>query len=457
MKKIVSGIFLLAVTLSSAQKKEIQNALKAIDNNNIVTANSEISRAEGLLGSNMHFLEPSVLEQYYYAKGVTLIKGGKIIEGAEFLGKINDLKTIYSGRDSQKKKVYFVGKDAADKSRISGLKPEIYTAKTAEKVSALVGPLLKASGDAAFSAYRAKDYNKAAGKYLETYNLLRAIGTDDKLYQYYAAVNYTLANKNTEAIAIYNSLINSGYTGVSTQYFATDVKTGQVQAFDKNSYELIKKTDSKEYRDLKIEQTPSVELELYETNAGLLLTAERYDEVLALVEKGLKKFPKSTKLSQIQGSAYYKAGKTEEYIQSLKQHLSVNPKDKESWYNLGFLQSQDVETLVEAEQSFNKALAIDSNYELALQGIIYGIYLKDDDKVVEQIRALQKTKKVTEQNRLMEMRREKFRKALPYLEKWYSVNPKNLEVVSTLKGVYMSLDKEDKYNEFKKLEDSLRK
>lgn len=457
MKKIVLGISLLAVTLGSAQKKEIQNAFKAIDNNDVATANSEITKADGLLGNNTHLLEPSVLEQYYYAKGVALIKGGKTAEGAEFLGKINDLKTIYSGRDAEKNKVYFVGKDAADKSGISGLKPEIYTAKTTEKVSAMVGPLLKASGDAAFSAYQAKDYSKAANKYLETYNLLKAIGTDDKLYQYYAALNYTLANKRTEAINIYNNLINSGYTGVSTQYFATDIKTGQVQSFDKNSYELIKKTGSKEYKDLKIEQTPSVELELYETNAGLLLEAERYPETLDLVEKGLKKFPKSTRLSQIQGSAYYKSGKTEEFIQNLKQQVAANPNDKEAWYNLGYLQSQDNKTLVEAEQSFNKALSVDPNYELALQGIIYGIYLKDDDKTVEQIKALQKAKKIAEQNKVMETRREKFKKALPYLEKWYNVNPKSLEAVSTLKGVYMTLDREDKYNEFKKIEESLNK
>lgn len=92
--------------------------------------------------------------------------------------------------------------------------------------------MLKSAGDDAY-VYQAKDYIKAASKYQETYNLLKAIGTDDKLYQYYAALNFALGDKKTEAINIYNDLINSGYTGVSTQYFATDVKTGQVQAFDK--------------------------------------------------------------------------------------------------------------------------------------------------------------------------------------------------------------------------------
>lgn len=457
MKKIVLGVSLLAATLVSAQKKEIQNAFKAIENNNVTTANAEIAKADGILNDKLYLLEPSLLEQYYYAKGLGLIKSGKTAEGAEFLGKISELKTIYTGRDNQKNKVYFVGKEAADKSGIQGLKVENYTAKTTEKVSVAVSPLLKEAGESAYNAYKAKNYELAANKYLETYNLLKAIGTDDKTYQYYAAVNFASGNKKQEAISIYKSLINSGYTGVTTQYFATDVKTGQEQAFDKASFDVIKKTASKDYKNLRTEQTPSIEQELYETTAGLLLETGKYEEALELIDKGLKKFPKSTSLAQNQGVAYYKSGKTPEFIQSLKNQLANNPKDKEAWYNLGFLQSQDNASLAEAEKSFHKALEIDANYTLALQGLIYSVYLKDDAQKVDQIRALQKAKKITEMNKLMEKRRETFKKALPYLEKWHSVEPKNIEVVSTLKGVYLGLDNADKYNHYKALEASLGK
>ena len=118
MKKIVLSLALVSASFAFAQKKEIQNASKAIEKNDIAAAKAEISKAEGLLNNQLHFLEPSVLEEYYYAKGVLLIKEGKTREGAALLGKINDLKTIYTGKDSDKKKVYFVGKEAADKSGI---------------------------------------------------------------------------------------------------------------------------------------------------------------------------------------------------------------------------------------------------------------------------------------------------------------------------------------------------
>ena len=305
MKKIVLSLALVSVSFAFAQKKEIQNASKAIEKNDIAAAKAEISKAEGLLNDQLYLLEPSVLEEYYYAKGVLLIKEGKTREGAALLGKIADLKTIYTGKDSDKKKVYFAGKEAAEKSGIQGLKVENYTPKTTEKVNSFVNPLLKSASDEAYKAYQAKNYNKAGEKYEEVYNLLKDVGNEDKTYLYYAGINYGAVGKNNEAIDIYNSLINSGYTGVTTQYLATDVKTGQVQSFDKNSFELIKKSGSNEYKDLKTQSTPSVELELYEANIRLLVDAARYDEALVLIEKGLKKFPNNQRLSELQGVAYY--------------------------------------------------------------------------------------------------------------------------------------------------------
>jgi len=457
MKKIVLSLALVSASFAFAQKKEIQNAFKAVEKGDVSTANTELAKADAILNGQLHFLEPSVLEEYYYTKGVAHIKAGKTSEGAIFLGKINDLKTIFVGKNSDKKKVFYVGREAAEKSGLSELKMESYTPKTTEKVNSFVNPLLKSASDEAYKAYQAKNYNKAAEKYEEVYNLLKAVGNEDKTYLYYAGINYQAAGKNNEAIDIYNSLINSGYTGVTTQYLATDVKTGQVQSFDKNSFELIKKSGSNEYKDLKTQSTPSVELELYESNIRLLVDATRYDEALVLIEKGLKKFPNNQRLSELQGVAYYRSGKTAEFIQNLKNQVAKNPNDKESWYNLGFLQSQDNATLADAEKSFKKALEIDGNYVLALQGLAYAVHLKDDEKTLEQIRAFQKAKKINEMNKLMEKRRETFKKALPYLEKWHSIEPKNVEVVSTLKGIYMNLDNMDKYNHFKKLEDSLKK
>ncbi|WPC14589.1 tetratricopeptide repeat protein [Riemerella anatipestifer] len=390
---------MFSTTLAFSQKKEIQNAFKAIESGDIAATNAELSKAEVLIGSKSYLVEPSLLEQYYYSKGVALIKSGKTTEGATWLGKIGDLSKskIYTGKDADKNKVYFVGKEAAETSGIAGLKEESYVSKLSDKLPQLINPMLKTAGDEAYQAYQAKDHIKAAAKYLEVYNLLKAAGTDDKLYQYYAGLNYALANDKSKAIEVYSDLIKSGYTGVTTIYKAKNKKTGQDENLDKNGFETLKRLGSaSDYTDFRTEQTPSIEQELYETNAALLIDSERYTDALNLLEKGIKKFPKSNKLSELQGTAYYKSGKTNEFINNLKNVVASNPNDKVSWYNLGVLLSKDEAKLNEAEGAFKRALEIDPDYVPAIQGIFYNVYmLGDDGKVIEKAEAARKAKKWT--------------------------------------------------------------
>jgi hypothetical protein len=145
MKKLILSLAILSASLVWAQKKEIANAVKAVDSGDLTTANSEISKAEGIFGDKTYLLEPSVLEQYYYAKGLSLLKAGKNIEGAEYLAKISTLGTeIYTGKDAEKNKVYFVGKAAADKSGSGlSLKQEKYSPALTEKLREVIDPLLQ--------------------------------------------------------------------------------------------------------------------------------------------------------------------------------------------------------------------------------------------------------------------------------------------------------------------------
>ncbi len=194
---------------------------------------------------------------------------------------------------------------------------------------------------------------------------------------------------------------------------------------------------------------------MYETVGALLLDENRYEELLALTEKGLKKFPANVKLSEMQGTAYYKTGKTEQFIQSLKDQVSKNPADKVAWYNLGVLQSKDPSKLADAENSLKKALEVDPNYIPALQAMFYNVYMGDDKKTIDEAEAARKAKKMDQFEKILADRRARFSKGLPYLEKWHSLEPKNLELVSLLKGVYQTTRNEAKAAEFKALEASL--
>ncbi|MGA9211287.1 MAG: hypothetical protein WBY99_01160, partial [Kaistella sp.] len=212
MKKIFLSAAMLTIAFAFGQKKEIAAAVKAIDAGDIATTNTQIAQAESAMGNKTYLLEPAVLEQYYYAKGLALLKSGKTAEGASYLAKINDLSKnkIYVGKDSSKNKVYYVGKVAADESGVQGLKEESYNPTLTSKLGGAINPVIESANKSALEAYNAKKYAEAAPKFQEVYNLLKAAGQDNKKYLYYSGLTYALADKKKEASEIYMNLIDSG-------------------------------------------------------------------------------------------------------------------------------------------------------------------------------------------------------------------------------------------------------
>ncbi len=429
MKKIMLSLAMVSVAFAFAQKKEINAAFKAAESGDYATAKAQVAAAEGVIGGNTASVDASLLEKLYFAKGISLIKAGNVGEGASTLAKI------------------------------SGLKSEKFTPTLVSKIGPVISPFVEASNKAAMDAYNAKNYAVAGPKFREVYNLLKAVGQDNKQYLYYSAITYALANDKTNAISAYNELINSGYTGVETKYLAKNKKSGAVEELDKTSWDLMKKAGtSGDYTDFKIETSKSVEEELYETNASLMLDAEKYDDAIAMAAKGLQKFPKNIKLGEVQGLAYYKSGKTDQFLASLKEQVAKNPQDKHSWYNLGVLASKDPSKLEEAIGYFNKTVEIDPKYAPALQNMTYLMMdLDNDQKYIDQYNALRKAQKSAEANKIMDARRARFAKALPYAEKWYAADPNNLEAVSLLKGLYQTTHNEAKFQEFKAKESAMQK
>ena len=288
MKKIFLSAALLAAVFTFAQKKEIAAAVKAIDAGDIATTTAQLAQAESAMGNKTYLLEPALLEQYYYAKGLSLLKAGKSAEGASYLAKINDLakNKIYVGKDYSKNKVYYVGKTAADASGIQGLKEETYVPTLMGKLGTSINPVIEAANKAALAAYNEKKYSVAAPKFKEVYELLSAAGQDNKKYLYYAGLTYALADMKKEATDVYMDLINSNYTGVETTYTAKNKKSGEVENLEKTTWELYKKIGpAGDYTDFKTEVSKSLEQELYETTAALLLDSDRADDALALIEK----------------------------------------------------------------------------------------------------------------------------------------------------------------------------
>lgn len=313
---------------------------------------------------------------------------------------------------------------------------------------------IQAANQAAMDAYNAKNYTVAAPKFVELYDLLKANGQDNKIYMYYAGLNYALANNLEQSEKIYTDLINSGFTGVETQYTAKD-KSGQVLNYDKATWDVLKKSGSG-YTDFKAEQTPSVESDLYETLASILLNAKKNDQALTIVEKGLAKFPNSTKLKEYQGSALFATGNNDKFIGNLKEQLAKNPNDATNWYNLGVMQLKAEPNGTEWVASFEKAIQLKPNMKEAYQNLVFG-FLGDDQKDVDEIQAAKKAGKDDVINKLIERRKAKFNKAIPFAEKWVQATPTDIDALNTLRTSYINVKNNDKAAEIKKRIDALPK
>ncbi len=459
MKRLILSLAVLSVALVSAQKKEIANAVKAVDSGDLATANSEISKAEGIFGDKTYLLEPSLLEQYYYAKGFSLLKAGKNTEGAEYLAKIASLgkEQIFTGKDAEKNKVYFVGKDAADKFGAGlSLKQDKYSPSLGDKLRESINPLLQKANSEATKSYNEKKFDVAGGKFAETYYLFKAAGQDDKNYLYYAGVAYAQTTENkAKAIEILDSLIKSGYTGVETIYTAKN-KDGEKETLDKAAFDLYKKTaGGAGYTDFKTETTASKQEELYDVTASLLFDQKRYDEAGKLAEEGLKKFPSNKSLAQTQSNSYFKSGKTDEFVNNLKAKIAKNPADKESLYNLGVMLAKDPAKQAEAEATYKKLVELDPKFPDALNNLVF-VIIGEDEVAINEYRDLKKAGKIDAANKVLEQRRARFQKALPYAEQMYQANPTNKEIVSLLKGMYQTTQNTAKYTEFKAKETALK-
>ncbi|AZB11227.1 hypothetical protein EG344_21505 [Chryseobacterium sp. G0162] len=314
-----------------------------------------------------------------------------------------------------------------------------------------VNAKLQAANKAAMDAYNAKNYTAAAPKFVEVYDLLKANGQDNKIYMYYSGLSHALANESDPAIKIYTDLINSGFTGVETTYTAKEKKSGNVVNLDKATWELMKKNS--DYSDFKTEQSAGVEVDLYETLSLLLLNAKKSNEALVIIEKGLAKYPNNAKLKESQTTAYLQSGNMDKFVTNLKEQLAKNPNDATNWYNLGVMQAKTPATVNDALESFKKAIELKPDFANAYQNLVYTT-IGDDSKIVADINALRKDKP-DEATKLIDARRERFAKALPFAESWYKADPKNIDAVSTLKEIYVVTKNMDKVKEMKAKEAEL--
>lgn len=182
-------------------------------------------------------------------------------------------------------------------------------------------------------------------------------------------------------------------------------------------------------------------------NQGDTVAAKKeFDKAISVLKEGMELYPNDSDILLTLSNAFIASNRTQEAMEPFKKGVEAEPTNKYYRYNYGVL-LLGAEDFAGAETQFKKAIEIDPEYENAIfnLGVTYvkwGNYLN---------------KKADEEGKLSEEYKDKYRLALPYLEKAAQMKDATSQTWEFLGKVYSVLGMQNEANDAFKKADELRK
>ena len=404
-KQIIIALALSISAFSFAQKKELRTVEKAIKSENYAEAKSALKQAEALMSA----MDEEQKDEYYYLQAQALFAGGKG-SGADMdaaLESLNNVKSEY-------------------KSEIAQLKNEMTNA------------LLKTGNE----AYEKKDYSKASKYFEKSYRVAKT----DTLFLYYAAATAVNVQEYERALDLYEELKNLGYTGISTEYFATNVETGKEEVLDENTRDLYVK--AKSHIKPGKRKTDSKKPEIVKNIALIYVSNGDNEKAIEAMKEARAESPDDVNLILTEANLHYKMGNKEEFKALLQKATEMDPKNAELQYNLGVI-SAESEQPEEAKKHYEKAIELNPEYVNAYINLS-ALILAREQPLIEEMNGLGTSKADNKRyDELREERQDLYKKATPYLSKALEIDAENINAAKTLMNIYSILGETDKYKAIK--------
>ncbi len=181
----------------------------------------------------------------------------------------------------------------------------------------------------------------------------------------------------------------------------------------------------------------------YQTNnkQDSIKAIEYYKDAVKVLEEGKTKYPNDPNILNDLAAAYVSAKMLDTAMEAFKEGVEKDPGNKNYHYNYGVL-LLGAKKYEEAVKQFEEALKIDPNYENALYNI--GVaYIKWGMAIRDEAVNAGREDDLSYQ--------EKFKKALPYIEKYLEMKPDDAAIWDALGKIYANLGETEKSKEaFKK-------
>lgn len=406
--RILTAVFAMFTVMAFAQKREIRKAGNAIEDGEYMEAKNYLQQAEAELAE----ADEDEKADFYLYRGQALLGTGQDVS-------VEDL--VAASEAFQKAEEFGLEEEAA-----AGLKAVS---------NALV--------NLAIADQNAQRYEAASEKLFKSYQL----NERDTVYLYYAASNAVNARNYDKALEYYLILRDLGYTGVSTEYVATNVETGEEELMgSKEQMDLFIKSGN--YTNPQVRKTEAKTGEIAKNIALIYIQNGETDKAIAAMEAAKAANPEDLSLLQAEADMYYNMGNVEKYRQLMEEITAANPNDPLLFYNLG-VSSAEMGDLKQAIKYYKKALELDPSLTNARINLAY-VILSGEQDLVKQMNALGTSPEENKKyEQLSEQRKQLYRDALPILLVVLENNPDNVEVARTLMNIYYQLAQPEKAEEMK--------
>lgn len=401
-----------------AQKDEIKAAENAIKANNFSEAVQVLKSAEPLLAT----AKDKMKAQYYLALGKALFANGtqpsQTGEAAKAFKKVIDIENNPTSTYSQEAGTIF--------NNIIG--------EINKKATENYRKGLENNNDESTIATAKEYFGKSAAGFEQIYNLSEK---DTAFYQN-AAFIYYFAGQHDKSNEIYQKLLDLKYTGASTTYLAKSVMNDEEVAY-------ATKAERDNQVKMKLAKEPKDEIRENQTNEIKKMIVKNYlalkqnDKALAAIEEAKKASPGDYGLLVDEANVYYAMGNNAKFKEKLEEAVKINPNDYVLHYNIGVMKS-DLKDNDGAIESYQKAIELKPDYADAYNNIGAAVLAKAQPIVEEMNKNLNNFSKYDE---LQAKQLGIYRQALPYFEKAYQLDNKNLPVMQTLVGIYEQLEMYD--------------
>ncbi len=260
----------------------------------------------------------------------------------------------------------------------------------------------------------------------------------DTIYLYYSASTYVAAKDYDNALAKYDELKKLNYSGIGTEYLATNKISGEENNFT-TAADRDKAVKLGTHENPRTEKIPSKRGEIYKNMALILVEKGRTEEAKKAVAEARVANPGDSSLMLTEANLYLETKDFDTYKKIIKEVLEQNPNDAGLVYNLGVI-SANANNLEEAEMYYKRAMEIKPDYINAYINLA-ALKLEGERKLVDEMNKLGMSAKDMKRYDVLKKQREDLLKsALPYLAKAYDLEPDNKDVIKTLMSVYSALE-----------------